>query len=54
LQRGVSHSPVSPFAFLCHPEAGVSCPTKDLGEPREASRLLRRNIRAFGSLPCKS
>jgi hypothetical protein len=24
---------------------------KDLGEPREASRFLRRNNRAFGSLP---
>jgi len=26
---------------------------KDLGEPREASRSLRRNNRAFGSLPCE-
>jgi hypothetical protein len=24
---------------------------KDLGEPRDASRTLRRNSRAFGSLP---
>jgi hypothetical protein len=24
---------------------------KDLGEPRNASRTLRRNNRAFGSLP---
>lgn len=35
----------------CHPEAGALCPLKDLSEPREASRSLRRNIRAFGSLP---
>jgi len=27
----------------CHPEAGALCPPKDLGEPREASRFLRRN-----------
>jgi hypothetical protein len=29
------------------------CAAKDLGEPREASRCLRRNNRAFGSLPLK-
>jgi hypothetical protein len=28
-----------------------SCAVKDLGEPREASRSLRRDNRAFGSLP---
>src|SRR5437660_10152974 len=37
--------------FDCHPEASVLCAAKDLGEPREASRSLRRNNRAFGSLP---
>ena len=35
----------------CHPEAGVVCPLKDLGEPRDASRSLRRTHRAFGSHP---
>ena len=29
----------------------VLCEARDLGEPREASRSLRRNSRAFGSLP---
>jgi hypothetical protein len=28
---------------VCHPEAGALCPPKDLGEPRDASRSLRRN-----------
>ncbi|MGB8917546.1 MAG: hypothetical protein WCC89_11845, partial [Candidatus Sulfotelmatobacter sp.] len=27
------------------------CAAKDLGEPREVSRSLRHNNRAFGSLP---
>jgi hypothetical protein len=31
--------------------ASVLCAARDLGEPREASRFLRRNKRAFGSLP---
>jgi phosphoglucosamine mutase len=31
--------------------ASVSCPPKDLGEPREISRSLSRNHRAFGSRP---
>jgi hypothetical protein len=35
----------------CHPEAGAFCPPKDLSAPREASRFLRRNKRAFGALP---
>ncbi len=35
----------------CHPEAGALCPPKDPSEPRDASRILRRNKRAFGSLP---
>ncbi|MGA9303920.1 MAG: hypothetical protein WBW31_00815, partial [Candidatus Sulfotelmatobacter sp.] len=35
----------------CHPEAGAFCPPKDPGEPRQASRFLRRNNGAFGSLP---
>jgi hypothetical protein len=35
----------------CHPERDVLCLAKDLGEPREASRPLRRINRAFGSLP---
>jgi len=29
----------------------VLCEARDLGEPREASRPLRRHNRAFGSLP---
>jgi Flp pilus assembly pilin Flp len=29
----------------------VLCAVRNLGEPREASRSLRRNNRAFGSLP---
>ena len=37
--------------FDCHPEASVLCAAKDLGEPREASRSLLRNNRAFGSRP---
>jgi hypothetical protein len=40
-----------PYYLACHPEAGALCPSKDLGEPREAARSLRRNNRAFGSLP---
>lgn len=35
----------------CRPEAGIFCPPKDLGEPRNASRSLRRNKCAFGSHP---
>jgi hypothetical protein len=35
----------------CHPETRALGAAKDLGEPREASRFLRRNNRAFGSLP---
>jgi hypothetical protein len=31
--------------------ASVFCAAKDPGEPREASRSLRRDNRAFGSLP---
>src|SRR5580700_4642129 len=31
--------------------ASVLCAARDLGEPRDASRFLRRNNRAFGSLP---
>ncbi len=37
--------------FSCHPEGGAFCRLKDLGELREASRLLRRNTRAFSSHP---
>src|SRR5580700_5221056 len=40
----ISHS-------LCHPEARGFCGPKDPGEPRDASRSLRRNNRASGSLP---
>ena len=32
----------------CHPEADDFCPTKDLSEPREASRPLRRNNSRVG------
>src|SRR4029077_11225669 len=35
----------------CHPEATCVSSPKDPGEPREASRSLRCNTRAFGSLP---
>jgi hypothetical protein len=35
----------------CHPEQAFFAQVKDLGEPREASRSLRGNNRAFGSLP---
>ena len=31
--------------------ASVFCAARNLGEPREASRFLRRNTHAFGSLP---
>jgi NAD+ kinase len=37
--------------YACHPENRVFCGAKDLGDPREASRFLRRNRRAFGSPP---
>jgi len=48
--------------FDCHPEQALFCAVEDLGEPREASQpalrerkrskgSLRRNGRAFGSLP---
>jgi len=40
---------VAQFEFR-HPEQ-VAFAAKDLGEPRDAPRLLRRIIRAFGSLP---
>ncbi len=35
----------------CHPEQRVLCAAKDLREPRDESRPLRRNNRASGSLP---
>jgi hypothetical protein len=35
----------------CHPKAGAFCLPKDPGEPRDAPCFLRRNNRAFGSLP---
>jgi hypothetical protein len=34
-----------------HPEQRAFCVAKDLSEPRDASRTLRRNNRALGSLP---
>jgi len=39
---------------LCHPEEGAFCPTKDLSEPRDASRSLRRNNSSvsLASIPC--
>jgi hypothetical protein len=37
--------------FNCHPEPAFLCAVKDLGEPRDVSRSLRHNNRAFGSLP---
>jgi hypothetical protein len=38
-------------SFGCHPEDRVFCDPKDLGEPRDAPRSLRRTNRAFGSHP---
>src|SRR4029077_4064791 len=35
----------------CHPERDAFCLAKDPGEPRDASRSLRRNNSAFGSHP---
>jgi hypothetical protein len=36
----------------CHPEEGVVCPTKDLGEPRESPAHFAGEInRALGSHP---
>jgi hypothetical protein len=50
--RVASAIPEFPFPVShCHPEVGVLCPPKDPGEPREASRSLRRITRAFGPLP---
>jgi hypothetical protein len=37
--------------FDCHPEQVFFAQARDLSEPRAASRILRRNNRAFGSLP---
>jgi len=37
--------------FDCHPEQAAFCAARDLGEPRQASRFLRRINGAFGSLP---
>jgi hypothetical protein len=34
----------------CHPEAGVLCPHRDLGEPRDVALFLRHDNRASGSL----
>jgi dCTP deaminase len=34
---------LSDCAIGCHAEEGAFCPTKDLGEPREAERSLQRN-----------
>jgi hypothetical protein len=43
----------APFerAQRCHPETRVVCAARNLGEPRDASHLMRRNNRASGSLP---
>jgi len=35
-------------------QTSVLCAVRNLGEPREASRFLRRNNRAFGALPHRS
>jgi hypothetical protein len=37
-------------AWLCHPERDAFCLAKDPGGPRDVSRSLRHNNRAFGSL----
>jgi hypothetical protein len=37
--------------FKLSSRASVFCAARDLSEPHEASRFLRRNNRAFGSLP---
>src|SRR5580658_636059 len=39
------------YAIFLSSRASVLCAARDLGEPCEASRSLRRNGRAFGSLP---
>jgi hypothetical protein len=37
--------------MVCHPEQALFARRRIPGEPREASRSLRRNNRASGSLP---
>jgi len=37
--------------MACHPAADAFCALKDLGEPAEAARCLRRSDRASGALP---
>jgi len=44
--RLLSRSPL-----VCHPEARVLCGPKDLSEPGDVPRFLRRNHRTPGSLP---
>ncbi len=39
------------MCFLLSFRTSVFCAVRNLGEPRETSRFLRRNPRAFGSLP---
>src|SRR2546427_12616686 len=40
--------------FVLSFRTSVLCSVWNLGEPREAARSLRRNNRAFGSLPCQA
>src|SRR5579863_8844239 len=40
-----------PGSFVLSSRASVRRAARDLGGPREVSRTLRRNTRAFGSLP---
>jgi|HubBroStandDraft_5_1064220.scaffolds.fasta_scaffold217133_2 putative membrane protein insertion efficiency factor len=48
-----STSPASDAVGLSS-RASVLCAARDLGEPRDVSRPLRHNNRAFGSLPCQA
>ena len=43
--------PIRSLSKHCHPRVRSCLRTKDLGEPRDASRTVRGNTRAFGSLP---
>src|SRR5579863_5402221 len=50
--RPSNHAAVAQFDLSSR--ASVLCAARDLGEPREASRSLRRNNRASGSLPYRT
>src|SRR5207245_6017171 len=49
---GQTCTPSALSAWAClSSQASVFCAARDPGEPRDAARSLRRNNRAFGSLP---